>query len=516
MSKPGCLYCPPRAAAAAPRPWLLAGCCWAPERQMLFLGAAALLVSGALSGPSDLACSLNGVKHGAGGKCICDKPWTGSNCAKLDIKPKTKGALPAYGFAPNVTSWGGNVIRNDAGTYDLWVSEMVGGCGLKSWGSHSRVIHATAQNMSTPFLLQDEALPVWAHNAAPVRAPRSHTACPGCYYLFHIGSGSTTHHPQPCTPPQLNHDVAAALPSSCQFVPHKDRIGPRDEQQKHDEHVCSGVSQCPKEAAAACAAAANCSSFGISVNWHGGATAQLYSTQWNGSIGDAGWTLYSCQDDSPPAAPAPPSCVGLCANSSSLVHRSRSPAGPWAPLPSIPHTGCNNPAPAFAKNGTLYVLCSSSSIWRTDDPTDAGAWASVSKINLNDSPWTVGGREYLRVEDPYLYQDQHENWHLLVHLYDYRDGYPANPNQTMPVLVSGHAFSTDLHTLHYSVVEGVSLGATQPFDPVVRFDDGTVRALPACVPADLTGALTISHHAANTHGDGVGRARIYMTTIAWR
>jgi hypothetical protein len=29
--------------------------------------------------------------------------------------------------------------------------------------------------------------------------------------------------------------------------------------------------------------------------------------------------------------------------------------------------------------------------------------------------------------------DKNENWHLLVHLYDYRDGYPPNPNQTMPV-----------------------------------------------------------------------------------
>ena len=129
----------------------------------------------------------------------------------------------------------------------------------------------------------------------------------------------------------------------------------------------------------------------------------------------------------------------MCGSTSSLVHRSHAPEGPWLPLPSIPHTACNNPAPAFAKNGTLYVLCSSSSIWRTEEPTSAAAWQSVSRIDLNDSPWTVGGPEYLRVEDPYLYQDKNENWHLLVHLYDYRDGYPVNPNQTMPVLVSGRA-----------------------------------------------------------------------------
>ena len=335
-------------------------------------------------GASDIACSLNGVM--SGGKCKCEAPWTGPVCAKLDIRPKKKDALPAYGFAPNVTSWGGNVIQNDAGTYDLWVSEMVGGCGLNTWTKNSRVVHATSATMGAPFTFKDVALPVWAHNAAPVRAPKTHTACPGCYYLFHIGEGHHTTAPQQCGPPAAEETSPASA---------------------------------------------------------GG-------------------------DASPP-------CVGLCANSSSLVHRSRTPDGPWEPLPSIPGQGCNNPAPAFARNGTLFVLCSSSSIWRTDDPTLATQWQSVSRINLNDSPWTAGGHEYLRVEDPYLYMDRNENWHLLVHLYDYRDGYPINPKQTMPILVSGHAFSTDLQTLHYSVTQGESLGAAQPFDPVVRFDDGSVQ-----------------------------------------
>eukprot|EP01052_Picozoa_sp_SAG31_P055205 SAG31_NODE_15115_length_770_cov_1.067064_1_plen_151_part_10 len=149
-----------------------------PDRRFaaLWLSAAA---STAAAAHSDLACSLNGVLQD--GKCACAKPWKGSVCAKLDIKTKKKSAaVPAYGYAPNVTSWGGNVIKNDNGTYDLWVSEMVGGCGLKSWGSHSRVIHATAPDMESPFTFKDEALPVWAHNAAPVRAPRSHAPFPGC------------------------------------------------------------------------------------------------------------------------------------------------------------------------------------------------------------------------------------------------------------------------------------------------------------------------------------------------
>ena len=46
---------------------------------------------------------------------------------------------------------------------------------------------------------------------------------------------------------------------------------------------------------------------------------------------------------------------------------------------------------------------------------------------------------------------------------DYRDGYPANPNQTMPILVSGHAYSQDLLTWHYSM-------GSQPFDPWLIYE----------------------------------------------
>jgi hypothetical protein len=47
-----------------------------------------LLLVPALSAASDMACSLNGAM--SGGKCACDAPWTGKNCAKLDIKPRKK------------------------------------------------------------------------------------------------------------------------------------------------------------------------------------------------------------------------------------------------------------------------------------------------------------------------------------------------------------------------------------------------------------------------------------------
>jgi hypothetical protein len=117
-------------------------------RALILLGSVA--GASAASPAAELACSLNGIL--VGGKCKCDAPWKGANCAKLDILPKEKGSLPAYGFAPNVTSWGGNVIKNDAGSYDMWVSEMVGkNCGLKTWGTdpstNNSLNHTTRMNL---------------------------------------------------------------------------------------------------------------------------------------------------------------------------------------------------------------------------------------------------------------------------------------------------------------------------------------------------------------------------------
>lgn len=209
-----------------------------------------------------------------------------------------------------------------------------------------------------------------------MRAPKTHKPCPGCYYLFHIGSGSPQKTVVNCT--------------------------------------------------AGAAGAAN-------------------------SAAAAAFTPFDV----------------LEATSSSLLHRSKTPAGPWEPLPSIANTGCNNPAPAFAKNGTLFVLCNSNAIWKTDTPDVSAGWNKVATVDLNASPWvTPGTSDYVRIEDPYLWCDANGNWHLFCHRYDYRDGWPINPNQTEPVLVSGHAFSKDLHEWHYSMGQ-------QPFDPWVTFEDGT-------------------------------------------
>ena len=47
--------------------------------------------------------------------------------------------------SPNISSWGGHVLRGDDGVYHLWVSEFVNGCGLSAWLSNSHVVHATVR-----------------------------------------------------------------------------------------------------------------------------------------------------------------------------------------------------------------------------------------------------------------------------------------------------------------------------------------------------------------------------------
>ena len=59
------------------------------------------------------ACSLNGVADPASGTCVCDRPWSGEACETMLFKPVTYPQ--GYGFKPNKTTWGGNVLEDVSG-----------------------------------------------------------------------------------------------------------------------------------------------------------------------------------------------------------------------------------------------------------------------------------------------------------------------------------------------------------------------------------------------------------------
>lgn len=79
--------------------------------------------------------------------------------------------------------------------YHLLVTEIVDGCGLCTWGSNSRVVHATSSNLLGPYTYQNEALPLWAHNPHIIVDKSSGSPV---YLLFHIGEADGGVTPKVC------------------------------------------------------------------------------------------------------------------------------------------------------------------------------------------------------------------------------------------------------------------------------------------------------------------------------
>lgn len=112
-------------------------------------------------------CALNG--QCLLGQCECDAPWSGLSCSLLSFVPHPQPSA-AYGFDPNVTSWGGNAVQGDDGLYHLYVTEIAGkNCGLTAWKHNSQVVHATSVNPGGPYQREGVALPVSSHNPQAIR-----------------------------------------------------------------------------------------------------------------------------------------------------------------------------------------------------------------------------------------------------------------------------------------------------------------------------------------------------------
>jgi len=156
---------------------------------ILVLASFFLVLSHACS--SDTDCYLNGVF--TNGNCVCDAGWVGPQCTNISFNPAPPGG--AYGYSPNVTAWGGIPVLV-GNTYHLINTEIVGHCGLCTWGTNSHVIHATSNNLLGPYTYQNEALPIWSHNPHVVVDTSSGSPV---YLLFHIGSADGWVTPKQCS-----------------------------------------------------------------------------------------------------------------------------------------------------------------------------------------------------------------------------------------------------------------------------------------------------------------------------
>jgi hypothetical protein len=128
----------------------------------------------------NIDCALNGVC--TAGRCSCRVGWEGTSCEKLVLTPPPD--VGAYGFSPNISSWGCSVHLID-GLHHMWVSEFWGGCGVSSWQHNSHIVHATSTSLEGPYTYQDTALTRFSHNPKVLVDAHTHSLT-----LFHIGSGA--------------------------------------------------------------------------------------------------------------------------------------------------------------------------------------------------------------------------------------------------------------------------------------------------------------------------------------
>lgn len=135
----------------------------------------------------------------------------------------------------------------------------------------------------------------------------------------------------------------------------------------------------------------------------------------------------------------------------SWVARSDRAEGPFSPL-NTSGIGCNNPAPAYHPNGTLFVICNEMQLTSiSPDGLARGAWTPLRPSGL-DAPKPQDGRHY---EDAHLWFDRRGNWHIVYHCYC------LQPYAAHNECFSGHAFSTD--------GMGWTFSSTEPFGGTVQF-----------------------------------------------
>ena len=189
----------------------------------------------------DEDCSLNGICNKTHGDCVCRAGWRGHNCQQLALAPQPR--IPAYGGAPNITSWGGSILREtddtavddtiitqtsttatstrttfsssssssassaanaapapaSAAVYHLYVTEETDGKGLASWETNSQIVHAVADTPTGPYRRLDLVAAPSHSNPQILRAPpppasngnNSSNATSMTLLLFHIAGGGS-------------------------------------------------------------------------------------------------------------------------------------------------------------------------------------------------------------------------------------------------------------------------------------------------------------------------------------
>ena len=143
---------------------------------------------------------INLVRHGSNASLV-DEFESVARGAGTDPAPPFKlgRSWPAF-LNESLTSWGGNAVADDDGSWHLYTSAMSAGrnhnahasdlipgpCGVGTWESDSLIVHAVASSPRGPFKLHDLALPSQHTNPQIVRSPD------GEWLLYTLGGMNCT------------------------------------------------------------------------------------------------------------------------------------------------------------------------------------------------------------------------------------------------------------------------------------------------------------------------------------
>ena len=143
-------------------------------------------------------------------------------------------------------------------------------------------------------------------------------------------------------------------------------------------------------------------------------------------IGDGVGTPKHCNASLLAQAPESPTHSGSL---TSTLHAAASLDGPWIAVPGFP--SCNNPTAIQHPNGTIFVMCDSTTLLRSEQIT--GPWVTVKQLVFRGGPDCV-------LEDAFLWVDPRGAWHALFHCWS---NVPPPSGSCVNTNVSAHAFSLD-------------------------------------------------------------------------
>jgi hypothetical protein len=140
---------------------------------------------------------------------------------------------------------------------------------------------------------------------------------------------------------------------------------------------------------------------------------------------------------------------------SSAVKVSDSLDGPFSKVEGFSYPSGPNAAPVW-HGGAFYMTNQrTGEVWTTSALAAGQSWTLVANISHS------GLKTNTHAEDPFMWIDKRNNWHIINHAYDL-----TQSEQCGSSVVSDHFFSKDGKDWH-------AIGGVEPYGHTVHFDDGT-------------------------------------------